>query len=183
MKLDPDHLDFEAAGGTQTVTVTTNQQDPKITGTIVDNSWLSATKSGTTLKFTAKENTSTSDRWTTVTIRVRDANDNVVAEQTLKVTQKGKEKVNYQGMFVDSWMSFDKKNILELTSDGWFHKKFEGQAEVTGTYVLIDYTESGGVWSCTIKDPEDKTVTFGGDSDHWTITYEGVELFPSAFFM
>ena len=183
MKLDPDHLDFEAAGSTQTVTVTTNQLDPKITGTIADNSWLSATKNGTTLKFTAKENTSTSERSTIVIVRVRDANDNVVAEQTLKVNQKGKEAVNYQGAFVDTWMSFDKKNILELTSDGRFYKKFEGQAEVNGTYTLIDYTSSDGVWTCTIKDPNDKTVTFGGDSDHWTITYEGVELYCSYFFM
>ena len=72
--LSPEQLQtFEAEGGTQTITVTTNQ--PKITGGIADKTWLSAKLNGNVITVTAQPNTSTTERQTLFTIRVRDANE------------------------------------------------------------------------------------------------------------
>ncbi len=181
-RLSDDKLTFEAAGGTQQITVTTNQ--PKLTGSFSDKSWLSATiSSDNVIKITAKENTTYEERNAILVVRARDANDKVVAEKTINIKQKGKVYVNYQGMFVDDFMSLDHNNELRLRSDGTFYKKFQGQAEVTGTYVLVDYNYYGNSWDCTIIDPEGKTVSFSKPDGKWYIIYEGVELFPSEFFM
>jgi hypothetical protein len=181
--LSPEQLQtFEAEGGTQTITVTTNQ--PKITGGIADKTWLSAKLNGNVITVTAQPNTSTTERQTLFTIRVRDAKDNIMDEKTITVRQKGKS-VHYQGAFVDGWQSIDGKNHLILNSDGSFYKKFGNADAVTGTYQLVNYqeTDGGRAWSCTIIDPEGNTVSFNKESGWWFIVYEGVELFPSDYFM
>jgi len=104
----------------------------------------------------------------------------------LKIEVTGVEvPVHYQGWFVDSWSSSDNKKTLRLESDGKFYKKFSDAPAITGKYELIDYKETDGsrVWSCTIKDPEGKTVSFSKEKGGDFIMYEGEKLFPSWWFM
>ena len=99
--------------------------------------------------------------------------------------KKEKEPVHYSGAFVDTWASKGGEYFLELKSDGSFHKHFGNDPAVTGSYELIDYkeTDGGRAWTCTIKEPTGKIVTFEKESQWAYMTYEGVQLFPSDWFM
>ncbi|MBO4892111.1 MAG: BACON domain-containing protein, partial [Prevotella sp.] len=87
IKVDPDHLDFEASGGTQTLTVTTNQP---YWGGSKKGSWFTVTTNGNKITVTADPNPNSDPREGSMTLYARNENkENVSEPVVIPIKQKG----------------------------------------------------------------------------------------------
>ena len=89
LTVTPTKLDYDGEGGTQTVTITTNQ--PKITYSISDEdkSWITVSGTKSAIDFKVEPNPSTEPRTAKVEIRARNENNDIVARETVTINQKG----------------------------------------------------------------------------------------------
>lgn len=152
IKTSPETLTFEAAGGTQDVTVLTNQEGFKVKA---NENWMKVkVKDDATFQVTAEANTSDA-RTGTVTVYALNEKNEEVATFDLKVQQKGREKGEYD-------LSKCKYMTIEMTI----------KAHYTGTW------ESGqNDVNITVKFPENYWITpsYLADSGHTktTVNYNG----------
>ena len=89
LTVTPTKLDYDGEGGTQTVTITTNQ--PKITYSMSDEdkSWITVSGTKSAIDFKVEPNPSTEPRTAKVEIRARNENNDIVAKETVTINQKG----------------------------------------------------------------------------------------------
>lgn len=170
INVDPDHLDFEASGGTQTLTVTTNQ--PYWGGSKKGN-WFKVTTKGNKITVTAEPNPTSEPREGSMTLYARNENkENVSEPVVIPIKQKGAT----SAAAIYKWVKFvnvEFKGTVHMKSNDHAPEDWVDfwSASIPGTSsrqsmeengLKVDVSDSGSLVKIT------KTYEFDRyDNNHW----------------
>lgn len=169
IKVDPDHLDFEASGGTQTLTVTTNQP---YWGGSKKGSWFTVTTNGNKITVTADPNPISDPREGSMTLYARNENkENVSEPVVIPIKQKGATSV----AAIYKWVKFvnvEFKGTVHMKSNDHTPEEWDdtwstsiprtiSKQTMEGNGLKVDVSDSGSLVKIT------KNLEYSPDHNHW----------------
>lgn len=162
INVDPDHLDFEASGGTQTLTVTTNQ--PYWGGSKKGN-WFKVTTKGNKITVTAEPNPTSEPREGSMTLYARNENKENVSEPiVIPIKQKAKAAEIFDNL---KNISVSFKTTMHYYGNGKTGVDYYDEDKSTG--------RSFPAYGFEDKQKKDIKVTYSGNTAHiegsWTYDF------------
>ena len=159
LAVTPTKLDYDGEGGTQTVTITTNQ--PKITYSMSDEdkSWITVSGTKSAIDFKVEPNPSTEPRTAKVEIRARNENNDIVAKETVTINQKGGTNtasvldfVKYVRVKFTSTVQYDlhATNGESASNEQWHSRNFNYTIGTIGAETTTNVSCSGNTATVTM---------------------------------
>ena len=159
LTVTPTKLDYDGEGGTQTVTITTNQ--PKITYYLSDEdkSWITVGGTKSAIDFKVDPNPSTEPRTAKVEIRARNENNDIVAKETVTINQKGGTNiagvldfVKYVKVKFTSTVQYDlhATNGESASNEQWHSRNFNYTIGTRGAETTTNVSCSGNTATVTM---------------------------------
>ncbi len=159
LTVTPTKLDYDGEGGTQTVTITTNQ--PKITYSMSDEdkSWITVSGTKSAIDFKVEPNPSTEPRTAKVEIRARNENNDIVAKETVTINQKGGTNtasvldfVKYVRVKFTSTVQYDlhATNGESASNEQWHSRNFNYTIGTIGAETTTNVSCSGNTATVTM---------------------------------